>query len=152
MPVDKSLQSRFAEATKDLQDALVPRVAKLMRPVPGNVNVSKQERWRRWWQEEAGWTPEHEAELLAGGMSREDVGILKYPAREIDARAFGGMNDERGQAKYAQEMTDLGPPPPDPLEQAAQQVEQPPEPAPLATPVAQPPMPDATGVPEMGGY
>jgi hypothetical protein len=123
MPTDKSLESRFAEATRDLQDTLVPMVAKLMRPVPGNVNVKPEERQRRWWQEDKGWTPEKEQQLLAGGMSPEDVGILKYPNREIDARAFGGQNDERGQAVYARDMSAMGPPPPDPLEMTAQEIQ-----------------------------
>jgi hypothetical protein len=147
------MQTRFAEATKELQDSLVPRISKLMRPVYGNVNVKPEERQRRWWQEEKGWTPEKEMQLLIGGMTPEDVGILKYPNREIDARAFGGMNDERGQAKYAQEMSAMGPPLPDPLEQEAQRIEQPPEPATLAAPAALPAPLVANGVPTNGsGY
>jgi hypothetical protein len=114
----KSIPTEFAEATQAFQDDLAPRVAALMRPVLGNVPVSKDERRRRWWQEEKGWTPEKEQQLLASGMSREDVGLLRFPNREIDARA-AGHGDVRKEAEYARDMSALGPPPPEPLEAAA---------------------------------
>lgn len=164
---DKSLPTRMADATVALQKELVPRIAKLMRPVAGNVKVKPEERRQRWWQVDDGWTPEKELRLLGfnpdgtplldpttgqpvKGMSRQDVGILKYPYREIDARAAAGADDDRAMAKYAKEMTDLGPPEPDPIQQAALAA-RPPEPTPLATPTAQPVAdPSAMPVPEMG--
>lgn len=163
---DKSLPTMMADAVIKAQNELVPRVAKLMAPVAGNEKVSKDERHRRWWQEDEGWTPEREMTLLTGlnpdgtpaidprtGMpakpiSREDVGLLKYPNREIDARAAAGADDERGAAKYAREMSEMGPPAPDPLGQAALEVAEP-APATLAAPSAPEP-PVAATVPEMG--
>lgn len=141
MPEQKqAIQTRFARQVKDFVKDFAPRVAVLNRPVLGNVPVSKDERRRRWWDEEDGWTPEHELMLLtalnpdgtpildANGrpkqpLSREDVGLLKYPNREVDAMAFGA-GDERKAAEYAREMTDLGPPDPEPLEMAAMQAQQ----------------------------
>jgi hypothetical protein len=114
----KAVSTRVAEALDARVKELAPRVAALMRPVLGNVTVSKDERHRRWWQEEKGWTREKEQALLASGMSREDVGLLKYPHREIDARA-AGHGDVRKEAEYARDMTALGPPAPEPLEAAA---------------------------------
>ncbi len=170
-----NLPEKLAEATLKLQNELVPRIAKITGPPPENVSVSKDERWRRWWQKADDWPekPEEsrirELQLLGfnpdgtpmldpttgqpvKGMSREDVGILMYPNREIDARAAAGVDDDRAMAKYAKEMTDLGPPPPDPLEQAALAA-MPPEPTTLATPTARPVAePSAMPVPEMGVY
>lgn len=161
MPERKAIQTRIAERLAEFKADFVPRVAELRRPVLGNVTVSKDERRRRWWQEDDGWTPEREAALLAGGMSREDVGILKYPYREVDARA-AGRGDPRKEALYAKEMSDLGPPEPDPLETAAQSVEagagpQVQEPSLAAIPSglsmpAAPEMASPPPTPEMGGY
>jgi hypothetical protein len=137
----KAIQTRFAERLRDFKAEFAPKVAKLNRPVLGNVPVSKDERRRRWWQQEDGWTPEHELMLLtalnpdgspiidANGrpkqpLSREDVGLLKHPYREVDAMAFGA-GDERKVAAYAREMSDLGPPDPEPLELAAMQAQAP---------------------------
>lgn len=164
----EGLPTTFAKATQKLQDELVPRVAKLTRPVLGNEPVSKDERRRRWWQEEDGWTPEHEHMLLTGlnpdgtpaldangqprkPMTREDVGLLRFKWREIDARAAGNGDDDRLIAKYAQEMTALGPPDPDPLEQGAMAMGAP-ETATLASPASQTAQSSADGVPETGGY
>ncbi len=119
----RAIQTRLAEALADFKREFPPRVAELMRPVPGNVAVSKRERQARWWQTEKGWTEEKERQLLMGGMSRQDVGLLKYPHREIDART-AGRGDKRREAEYARDMTALGPPAPEPLEQAALDVEQ----------------------------
>lgn len=133
---DKAIQTRIAERLREFKADFVPRVAELRRPVLGNVPVSKDERRRRWWQEAEGWTPEQELALLgfnpdgtprldpvtgqpAKPLSREDVGLLRWPLREIDARA-AGKGDVRKEAQYAREMSDLGPPPPDTLETAAQ--------------------------------
>jgi hypothetical protein len=163
-----AIQTRFAERLREFKADFIPKVAELNRPVLGNETVSKDERRRRWWQEEDGWTPEQERMLLTATypdgspilnpqtgtpmqpLTREDVGLLRFPHREIDALASSGPNDDRAIAKYAAEMTALGPPEPDLLEQAAMAV-RPPEPAPLTTPAAQPMQPDALPVPEMGG-
>lgn len=170
MPEQQAVQTRFAERVREAVEDFAPRVAKLRRPVLGNVPVSKEERRRRWWQEDDGWSPEHERMLLtatmpgpdgvlvplldANGrpkkpMSPEDVGLLRFPYREVDAVAFG-MDDDRKIAEYAQEMTALGPPDPDPLEQIAMQA-RPPEAASSAPPMA-PVMADAPGVPAQEGY
>lgn len=138
----KSLPTQFAEATTKLQGELVPRIAKLMRPVLGNESVSKAERQRRWWQKDENWPTDPEEDrakqlmLLTGlnpdgtpaldvngqprkPMTREDVGLLMFKWREIDARAAGNGDDDRMIAKYAAEMTAMGPPEPDPLEGAS---------------------------------
>lgn len=116
---DQSVPALFAEHYNTAMGELAPRVAEYLRPVLGNVNVSKDEQRRRFWQTAKGWTPEREMELLMQGASREDVGLMKHPWREIDAKADGRADDERAQALWAQEMADLGPPEPSPLEQMA---------------------------------
>lgn len=116
---DQSVPALFAEHYNTAMGELAPRVAEYLRPVLGNVNVSKDEQRRRFWQTAPGWTPEREAELLALGASREDVGLRKYPWREIDAKADGRADDDRAQVKWMQEMADLGPPEPDQLEALA---------------------------------
>jgi hypothetical protein len=123
---EKAVSTRIAERLIELKADLVPKVAALRRPVLGNVTVSADERHRRWWQEDKGWTAEKEQMLLASGMSREDVGLLKFPNREIDARA-AGHGDVRKEAEYARDMSAMGPPAPEPLEAAALAVEQPAE-------------------------
>lgn len=149
MPEQKSIQTRLAERLDDFVKEFAPRVAEINRPVLGNVPVKPAERQARWWQEAKGWTPEQEMALLQQGMSREDVGLLKYPNREIDARA-AGRGDPRKEATYARDMSAMGPPPPEPLEAAAVAV-QAPEPTTLAAPVPQPSAPIATPMPEQGG-
>ena len=81
------------------------------------------------------------------------MGLLKHPYREIDARAFGGSDDDRKIAKYAQEMSELGPPPPEPLEAAALAARQEtaPEPASSAAPTPSLPAEMASPVPAEGG-
>ena len=137
---------------------------------------SKDERRRRWWQTADDWPADPEesrirelqlrgyapdgtpllddAGLPVKGLSREDVGLLKFKYREIDARAFGGSDDDRKIAKYAQEMSELGPPPPEPLEAAALAARQEtaPEPASSAAPTPSLPAEMASPVPAEGGY
>lgn len=114
---DEAIQTRIARQLHEFKREFVPKVAALKRPVLGNERVKPEERQRRWWQEAPDWTPEREMQLLAGGMTPEDVGLLRFPNREVDARA-AGKGDERKTALYAKEMSELGPPPPDPLAQA----------------------------------
>lgn len=161
---DKAVQTVLADRLKSFKEDFVPKVAALRRPVLGNVTVSKDERRRRWWQEEKDWTPEHELMLLTAmnpdgtplldmngqpkkPLSREDVGLLRFPNRELDAKAFG-RSDPRRESEYARDMSALGPPDLGPLEQAAQDV-QPPEPTPSAAPMAEATPLGATGVPGM---
>ena len=118
MPDQKAISTRIAEQVIALKGELVPKVAALRRPVLGNVPVNPEERQRRWWQQAKGWTPEKEQALLASGMTPEDIGLLKYPNREIDARA-AGHGDPRKEAEYAGDMSAMGPPAPEPLEAAA---------------------------------
>lgn len=136
---DKSVPALFAEHYNTALGELAPRVAEYLRPVLGNVSVSKDEQRRRFWQTAKGWKPEREMELLLQGMSREDVGIMKYPWREIDAKADGRADDEREQVKWMQEMADLGPPEPEGLEAMA---------VPATPPEPMPSMP-TTAMPEM---
>lgn len=146
----EAIQTEFARRLASFKSDFVPLVAALQRPVLGNQPISKAEQQHRFWQTEPGWRPEHEAELLAKGMSPQDVGLLKYPFRELDAKAAGRSDDDRAQVRYVQEMATLGPPPPEPLAAAAQQIQaqQPPPPAlptvaPLPPPPFQPaPLPD----------
>lgn len=118
-----SFEGRIAEKIQPFLDEIGSRVAKLQRPVYGNVHVDKEEQRRRFWQIEKGWTPEQEMALLQGGMTPQDVGLLKYPYREIDSKAGGRHDDEMAQYTYMQEHADLGPPPPEPLQAAAQATE-----------------------------
>lgn len=158
----KSIQTRIAERLNDRVGDIAPRVAERMRPVLGNVPVNKDERRRRWWQVEKGWTEEKEMQLLDSGMNRQDVGLLKYPTRELDMKAAGNGDDDRAMAMYAKEMTDLGPPPPEPLEAAAQAIEEgagatgaagPAVGATMPAPtMAPPPTPPAMPMPTEGAY
>lgn len=136
---DKALQTLFAEAWKAEKDAIVPRVAEYSRPVYGNVPVSKDERRLRFWQTEEGWTPEREYRLLTGmnpdgtpvidpqtgqpavPLSPRAVGIIKFPYREIDAKAGGRADDLSAIAAYFREMAELGPPEPEHTELMAMQ-------------------------------
>lgn len=150
---DKSVTSLMAEAYNTALNQMVPRVAEYLRPVYGNSAVSKAEQRARFWQTAKGWTPEQEAALLAQGKSRQDIGLRKYPYREIDAKAGGRAEDERAQAEYVREMAALGPPeqnaleslaPPESDEQGAAPQEQPllglgaVAPAPVTAPVTAP--------------
>lgn len=160
-----AFSDQIADRVEPFLDEVATHVAKMQRPVAGNERVGPTERQQRWWQEEDGWTPEKTWFLLGfepdgvtarldpqtgqpvKGMSREDVGLLRYPYREIDMRAASDDgDDDEAMAKYARDMTALGPPPPDPLEVAAAQAQQP-APSVVGAP---PVMPDATGVPQMG--
>lgn len=160
------MQTVLAEAVNRKRAELAPRVAELMRPVPGNVPVKPDEQRARFWQTDPKWTPEREAELWAKGLSPQDIGLLKYPYREVDAKANGRVT-KRVQARYMQEMAALGPPEPQGIELAAQQFEmqgggpqaQPslglgatmpapvmaPPPAPIPPPVAPPMLPPMEG-------
>lgn len=135
---DKSPTTQFAERLNEVKAQLVPRVAEAMRPVYGNVSVSKKEQRARFWQTVKGWTPEKERMLLTGlnpdgspvigpdgkpakPLSPREVGLLKYPSREIDAKADGRADSLKLQAEYVREMAELGPPEPEGLELLAQQ-------------------------------
>ena len=186
----QSLQDRVAEGYEPFMDDLADRIAALQRPIADNVHVKPEERQRRWWQTEKGWTPEREYTLLTGmnpdgtpalnpqtgqpqtPLTPQDVALIKYPMREIDAKVFGGYDDDMGQYTYALKMAELGPPAPDPLEQAAREIEAkreaekpapqpapdlfkglelPPVPTGAAPEPPMPPAPLAPVVPEMGG-
>lgn len=168
---DRAIQTKVAERIRDRVAVIAPLVAERQRPVLGNVPVSKVERRRRWWQQaddwptdpqegqarelallgyNPDWTPKLDAnDKPVKGLTRQDVGLIRFPNREIDMRAAGDGDDDTRMAAYAREMTSLGPPPPEPLEAAALSV-QAPESTTLATPA--PEMPDAPVVPEPGGY
>lgn len=135
---DKSPATQFAERLTEVKAQLVPRVAEAMRPVLGNVPVSKKERRARFWQTAKGWTPEKERMLLTGlnpdgtpvigpdgrpakPMTPQEVGLVKYPNREIDAKAGGRADSLKAQVDYIEEMAALGPPEPEGLELLAQQ-------------------------------
>lgn len=161
-----ALQTKVAERLNERVKEIAPRVAERMRPVLGNVPVSKDERRRRWWQVADDWPTDPEGDrarqlaLLESGMTRQDVGLLKYKYREIDMKAAGDGDDDRKMAEYAREMTALGPPAPDPLEAAALAAR--PPVAPVAAPESPiipaltrediaAALPDATGMIEEGG-
>lgn len=131
---DKSVTSLMAEAYNTALGQMVPRVAQYLRPVYGNSPVSKDEQRRRFWQEAKGWTPERDLELQAQGMSPEDVGLLKYHLRELDAKADGRADDLKAQALWVKEMAELGPPEPDGLEALVPAH----EPSPMAPPEGMP--------------
>ena len=138
----EAIQTEFARRLAEFKSEFVPLVAALQRPVLGNQPISKTEQRHRFWQEDPAWTPEHEQELLAKGMSPQDVGLLKYPFRELDAKAAGRSDDDHAQVRYVSEMAKLGPPPPEPLAAAAAQIQaqQPPAPAlPTVEPLPPPP-------------
>lgn len=140
-PRRKALQAKVASRLRERARVVAPMVAARLGPPLGNVPVSRDERRRRWWQTADDWPTDPEESrvkelALLGydpdglpipdaqgnpvqGLSREDVGLLKYPYRKIDARAAAGPDDERGAARYAREMSELGPPEPEPLELAA---------------------------------
>jgi hypothetical protein len=90
-------------------------------------------------------------------MTPQDVGVLKFPMREVDAKAGGNADDERAQVRYVEEMAALGPPPPEPLEEEAQRIEAqqaPPRPAPMPMPpvgATLPAIPSGTPPPVPGG-
>lgn len=166
MPKPQSLVDRIAEHKERFMEDLGDRVAELQRPVPDNVHVRPAERQRRWWQVDKDWPTDPEAarahELaLQGfapdgtplldaqgtpveGISAQDVGLLKHPYREIDAKVFGGYDDDMGQYRYAQQMAELGPPDPEPLETEAQAIEE--RQRAEAQAKAPPPMPSMTEV------
>lgn len=151
---DKSPATIMAERMAEVKAQLVPRVAEVMRPVYGNVSVNKKEQRARFWQVEKGWTPEKERLLLTGmnpdgtpaigpdgqpakPLSPREVGLLKYPNREIDAKAGGRADSLKMQAEYVREMAEWGPPEPEGLELLAQQAQQQ-DATPGAGPQAQP--------------
>lgn len=132
---DKSPVTLIAERFNATKANLAERVAEVMRPVYGNVTIDKQEQRARFWQVEKGWTPEKERMLLTGlnpdgtpaigpdgqpvkPLTPQQVGLLKYPHREIDAKAGGRAFSLKAQADYMREMAELGPPEPDGLESA----------------------------------
>lgn len=139
MAEDQSLPTIFSEAISRERQAVASRVAEHMRPVYGHEPVKPDERRRRFWQTAPGWTVEHEYRLLTGmnpdgtpvidnetgqlanPMSPRAVGLLKYPNREIDAKAGGRADDLAAITKYMREMAEMGPPDPEPLEAMAQQ-------------------------------
>lgn len=158
MAKDKSPVTLIAERFNDTKARIAERVAEVMRPVYGNVTISKREQRARFWQVEKGWTPEKERLLLTGlnpdgtpalgpdgqpakPRTPQQVGLLKYPHREIDAKAGGRAFSLKAQADYMREMAELGPPEPDGLELAALQMQPQSEMAPVAAP--EPVMPPA---------
>lgn len=159
---DKSPVTLIAERFNATKANLAERVAEVMRPVYGNVTIDKQEQRARFWQVEKGWTPEKERMLLTGlnpdgtpaigpdgqpvkPLTPQQVGLLKYPHREIDAKAGGRAFSLKAQADYMREMAELGAPEPDGLELAALQTQ--PQSAPVAAPEPMlPPAPPMEGM------
>lgn len=127
---DKSTTTLLAERMLEVKAQIVPRVAESMRPVYGNVTVNKKEQRARFWQVADDWSDEKERQLLTGlhpdgtpafdamgqpvkPLTPRQVGLLKFPNREIDAKAGGRADSLKMQAEYVREMAALGPPGPD---------------------------------------
>ncbi len=143
MAKQQAIQSVFAERLAAFKDEFVQKVAALRRPVYGNVDVTQMEQRRQFWQVAEDWTPEKEAQLLLGGMSPQQVGLLKYPYRELVAKADGRASDERKMAEWVKKMAEMGAPEPEPLEALAVQAQPIEQPTPA---VAGPQAPPLMGV------
>lgn len=142
----QSLMDRIAERKEQFMDDLSTKVAELQRPLPDQEHVKPEERQRRFWQVDKAWPKDPEEARIkelalqgfnpdgtplldaqgnpVQGISAQDVGLLKYPMREIDAKVFGGYDDDMGQYQYMLKMSELGPPEPEPLEAEARAIEE----------------------------